>query len=145
MTGTTEAGLIREAMKAQTFSYTPYSRFRVGAALLAANGKIYHGCNIENASFGATNCAERTAIFKAVSEGVTDFEAIAIVGNPEGSAEYDYCTPCGICRQVLAEFCDLDTFTVILAKSETDYRSFSLRELLPLAFTGKSMEKKHGR
>ena len=106
-----------------------------GAALLAANGKIYHGCNIENASFGATNCAERTAIFKAVSEGVTDFEAIAIVGNPEGSAEYDYCTPCGICRQVLAEFCDLDTFTVILAKSETDYRSFSLRELLPLAFS----------
>ena len=139
MNDTTAAGLIREAMKAQNNSYTPYSHFRVGAALLAANGKIYRGCNIENATFGATNCAERTAVFTAVCEGVRDFEAIAIVGNPEGSDEYDYCSPCGICRQVLAEFCDLDTFTVILAKSETEYRSYSLRDLLPLAFTGKSM------
>ena len=116
------------------FSYAPYSNFKVGAALMAKDKKIYTGCNIENAAFGPSNCAERTAFFKAVSEGTKDFLAIAIVGGKEGKIT-DYCPPCGVCRQVMSEFCDPDEFCVILARSEDDYWIYSLRELFPMGFT----------
>lgn len=128
--------LIAEAFAAQSFAYTPYSHFCVGAALLAKNGKIYRGCNIENATFTPTNCAERTAFFKAVSEGVRDFEAIAVVGNKEGRLpeKGGFCPPCGVCRQVMREFCDPETFQVILAAGGEEYRVLLLKELLPLSF-----------
>ncbi len=128
-----ETELIEKAFEMLKFSYSPFSCFRVGAALLTKSKKIYTGCNIENSSFGATNCAERTAIFKAVSEGQKDFEAICIVGGKNGIVE-DFCTPCGICRQVLAEFCKPD-FKIILAKSKTEYKIFTLGELLPKSFS----------
>lgn len=121
--------LIAAAMQAKQFAYAPYSHFRVGAALLTRSGKIYSGCNIENVSFSATNCAERTALFKAVSEGEREFEAIVVNGDNN-----DYLAPCGVCRQVLAEFCDMDTFQVILANNEQDYKVKTLAELLPGAF-----------
>lgn len=129
--------LIEKAFQAREKSYSPYSKFKVGAALLGSNGKIYLGCNIENASYTPTNCAERTAFFKAVSEGQMDFEAIAIVGGSAAvkKGEGDYCAPCGVCRQVMAEFCDPKRFKVILAKSETEYKEYLLEELLPLSFT----------
>lgn len=125
--------LISQALNMLEFSYVPYSHFHVGAALLAKNGTVYTGCNIENASYGATNCAERTAIFKAVSEGVKEFEAIVIVGGAEGKVT-DYCPPCGICRQVMREFCSQD-FKIILAKSPTDYKVYTLADLLPESFS----------
>ena len=125
--------LISKAIKMLEYSYVPYSRFHVGAALLANNGTIYTGCNIENAAYGPSNCAERTAVFKAVSEGVKEFEAIAVVGGPDGKIK-DFCPPCGVCRQVFAEFCYKD-FPVILAKSQNDYRIFRLEELLPESFS----------
>lgn len=125
--------MIREAFDSLKYSYAPYSNFRVGAALLTASQKIYTGCNIENAAFGPTNCAERTAFFKAISEGETDFRAIAIVGGRNGAVS-DYCPPCGVCRQVMREFVDPYRFLVILAKSEEDYRMYFLEELLPLSF-----------
>lgn len=128
-----EKELIEKAIEMLKFSYVPYSHFHVGAALLATNGKIYTGCNIENAAYGPSNCAERTAVFKAVSEGVKDFQAIAVVGGPEGQIK-DFCPPCGVCRQVLAEFCDKE-FKVILAKSTTDYKVFTLGDLLPESFS----------
>ena len=121
--------LIVQAAAAKESAYAPYSNFRVGAALLAKSGRIYTGCNIENVSFSATNCAERTAIFKAVSEGEREFEAIVINGD-----NHDYLAPCGICRQVLAEFCDFDTCSVILANDEEDYRVMTLGELFPGPF-----------
>ena len=126
-------GLIRTALDMRKMAYTPYSHFNVGAALLAADGTVYTGCNIENASLTPTNCAERTAFFKAVSEGVKDFIAIAIVGGPDGAAELSYCSPCGVCRQVMSEFCH-DDFKVIMAKSETEYKVFDLTEILPDRF-----------
>lgn len=130
--------LVEIAIKMQDRSYVPYSHFHVGAALLTKNGKIYTGCNVENAAYGPSNCAERTAIFKAVSEGDKDFAAIAIVGGPEDAQGKvvikDYCPPCGVCRQVLSEFCDKD-FQIILAKSPDDYKVYSLGELLPLSFS----------
>lgn len=134
--------LIEKAFEAQKFAYTPYSNFNVGAALLGENGKVYLGCNIENAAFSPTNCAERTAVFKAVSEGQKAFTAIAIVGNKDGLAigEGDYCAPCGVCRQVLAEFCNPNTFKVYLAKSLDDYKEYTLAELLPLGFTSTNLE-----
>ena len=134
--------LIEKAFEAQENCYTPYSNFNVGAALLCENGDIYTGCNIENAAFTPTNCAERTAFFKAVSEGQKNFTAIAVVGNKAGvkQGEGDYCAPCAVCIQVMAEFCDLKTFKVIIAKSTEDYLEYTLEELLPLAFTGKDME-----
>lgn len=124
--------LITTAQKMMDFSYAPYSHFTVGAALLTNDGKIYTGCNIENSAYGPSNCAERTAIFKAVSEGNKSFKAIAIIGGPEKNPK-DYCSPCGVCRQVMAEFCTAD-FTVIMAKSPTDYKIKSLGELLPESF-----------
>lgn len=133
--------LVAAALSARLKAYVPYSRFQVGAALLAADGTVYSGCNIENAAYTPSNCAERTAFFKAVSEGVRDFSAIAIVGGAEGSKELDYCAPCGVCRQVMMEFCDCDTFRIILARSEEDYRSFTLGELLPMGFGPKNLAK----
>lgn len=125
--------LISKAIKMLEYSYVPYSRFHVGAALLANNGTIYTGCNIENAAYGPSNCAERTAVFKAVSEGVKEFEAIAVVGGTDGRIK-DFCPPCGVCRQVLAEFCTRD-FKVILAKSIDEYKVFTLERLLPESFS----------
>lgn len=125
--------LITAAKKARARAYAPYSGYLVGAALLTGEDEIITGCNIENAAYGPSNCAERTAFFKAVSEGKSDFAAIAIVGGAKES-EGDYATPCGICRQVMREFCDPDTFLVIVAKDETAYKLFSLAELLPEAF-----------
>jgi len=122
--------LISEAACAKGFSYSPYSNFKVGAALLAGNGKIYSGCNIENAAYSPTNCAERTAFFKAVSEGVRGFEAMAIVG---GDGE-KLCPPCGVCLQVMAEFCDPQAFLVILASEAGDFKVYLLKDLLPMAF-----------
>ena len=133
--------LIREAFKAQTFSYSPYSNFQVGAALLTADGKVYSGCNIESAAYTPTNCAERTAFFKAVSEGERNFSKIAVVGNLKSGRmpEDDYTAPCGVCRQVMMEFCGQD-FEIILAKSETDYKVFTLPEILPLGFGPKDLK-----
>lgn len=133
--------LIKKAFEAQKFSYAPYSQFNVGAALLCADGTIYTGCNIENAAFSPTNCAERTAFFKAISEGKKDFVAIAIVGNKSNveKGQGDYCAPCAVCRQVMAEFCDLEKFQVIMAKDDNDYIENTLGELIPLAFTGKDL------
>ena len=119
--------LVEKAFEAQKFAYTPYSNFNVGAALLGTNGKIYQGCNVENAAYTPTNCAERTAFFKAISEGQRTFSAIAIVGNKADSEEYDYCAPCAVCRQVMAEFCDLKEFKIYLARSKDDYKEYSRR------------------
>ena len=128
--------LFSQAQKALQNSYSPYSNFKVGAALLSKQGKIYTGCNIENASFGATNCAERTAFFKAVSEGETDFEAIAITAiNKDGNEAT--ATPCGICLQVMAEFCKPD-FQIIL-KQNGEIKVYTLSQLLPNAFGGKQI------
>ncbi len=115
------------------YSYTPYSGFKVGAALLTAEGKFYTGCNIENAAYSPTNCAERTAFFKAVSEGERDFRAICIVGGKDGVLT-EYTAPCGVCRQVMMEFCNPDTFQIILATGKEQYEVFTLRGLLPLGF-----------
>ena len=125
--------LIRFAYEAQSRSYSPYSGFATGAALEADNGRIFLGCNIENAAYSPTNCAERTAFFKAVSEGVRTFSRIAIVGNYPGR-EGDYCAPCGVCRQVMAEFCNPEPFQVILARSPEEYRVYLLKDLLPVNF-----------
>ena len=124
--------LIDTAIEQLKFSYTPYSNFKVGAALLTKSGKIYTGCNIENASYTPTNCAERTAFFKAVSEGVRDFQAICIVGGKDGKLT-EYTAPCGVCRQVMMEFCDPDHFEVILGDGENDI-TYLLRDLLPKGF-----------
>ncbi len=125
--------LVEKALEMRRFSYVPYSHFRVGAALKARNGRIYGGCNIENASYGASNCAERTAFFHAVSEGVLEFDCIVLTGGPE-DGELQYCAPCGICRQVMEEFCDPKSFRIILAKSVEDYKVYTLEELLPEGF-----------
>lgn len=125
--------LIREAFEAMDKAYAPYSHFHVGAALLTVDKKVYKGCNIENASYGLTTCAERTALNKAVSEGEREFAAIAIVGGKNGIVD-DYCPPCGICRQALREFAAPKSFIVILARSEDDYILYSLDALLPLSF-----------
>lgn len=130
--------LIKTATEMTKRSYVPYSHFHVGAALLDTNGKVWTGCNIENAAYGPSNCAERTAVFKAVSEGARSFEAIAIVGGPEdenGKVQIqDFCPPCGVCRQVLSEFCDRD-FKIILANGKGEQKVFTLGELLPESFS----------
>ena len=125
--------LIEKAMKAAENAYVPYSGYTVGAALLCKNGKVYLGCNIENAAYSPTNCAERTAFFKAVSEGEKEFSKIAVVGGKNLDFK-DYFTPCGVCRQVMKEFCDED-FTILLGKNSDEYLSLTLKELLPLAFS----------
>lgn len=126
--------LIGEAIEARRKSYSPYSHYQVGAALLTADGRIVTGCNIENAAYGPSNCAERTAFFKAVSDGLREFSAIAIVGSPEGEVLTQYAYPCGVCRQVMMEFCEPESFQIIVAKSEEDYRVMTLSELLPEGF-----------
>ncbi len=128
--------LVRQAQAAREKSYSPYSHFRVGAALLTRSGKIYTGCNIENAAYSATVCAERTAIFKAVSEGESDFEALAIVGGKEGEP-LETCPPCGVCRQVMAEFCPKD-FKIILGNINK-FEVYTLDMLLPLTFTSENL------
>lgn len=132
--------LMRLAIEATEFAYVPYSNFRVGAAILAKNGKIYTGCNIENASYTPTNCAERTAIFKAVSEGVTEFEKIAIVGGPNGNL-LESCSPCGVCRQVIAEFANKD-FEMLLGNSEDNYVVYNFfDDIFPFSFTKDDLNK----
>ena len=132
--------LITAAINALEYSYAPYSNFKVAAALLTKDGRIFTGCNIENASFTPTNCAERTAFFKAISEGIYDFEAITIVGGKDGVLN-DYCSPCGVCRQVMMEFCNPDTFQILMAKSSEEYKQFTLKELLPEGFGPGNMGK----
>jgi len=125
--------LVKRAFGMRQYAYAPYSGFKVGAALLAKNGEIYGGCNIENAAYGPSNCAERTAFFKAISEGNREFAAIAIVGGPEEGVK-DFCPPCGVCRQVMAEFCSPDEFYIILAKSIEEKKIFTLEQLFPESF-----------
>ena len=121
--------LIGEAYEAKKNAYVPYSNFPVGAALLTEDGKIYRGCNIENAAYTPTNCAERTAFFKAVSEGERRFRAIAVAGNTG-----DYLFPCGVCRQVMMEFCNPQTFLIFCASSPENYKAYTLAQLLPKGF-----------
>lgn len=143
--------LVKMALEAREMAYTPYSHHKVGAALLCKDGTVVKGCNIENAGYTPTNCAERTAVFKAVSEGITDFEAIAIVGGMDNLKDLPLCAPCGVCRQVLNEFCEPETFKIILAdvKNVDDLSNISeedvqivertLEEILPLGFGPKNM------
>lgn len=130
--------LIQAALDARAAAYAPYSHYTVGAALLTAEGEVYTGGNIENASYGASNCAERTVIFKAVSQGRRGFAAIAIAGGMEGEEPAEYAYPCGICRQVMREFAGMG-FKVIVAKSLGDYKVYELEELLPHGFGGDSI------
>ena len=125
--------LILEAIEARKNAYTPYSHFQVGAALEGAGGTVYRGCNIENAAYTPSNCAERTAFFKAVSEGERRFRRIAIVAGPEGETLI-HTAPCGVCRQVMMEFCDPDAFRILLATGPDDYSTYTLRQLLPEGF-----------
>ena len=130
-----EKELVRVALKARELAYAPYSHHKVGAALLASDGTVFTGCNIENAAYGPTNCAERTALFKAVSEGVRSFTAIAIVGGLEEAETLPICAPCGVCRQALREFTDPKTFRVILGTDRPDIAEvYTLEELLPMSF-----------
>ena len=133
----TDCELLQCAVEARKMSYSPYSNFRVGAALVGKSGKIYTGCNVENAGYSPTNCAERTALFKAVSEGEREFVAIAIVGG-KGEEIADFCAPCGVCRQTLAEFCDGD-FRVVLGTPEKP-QVFAFKELLPFGFGKNDLE-----
>ena len=130
--------LMELACKARENAYTPYSNFKVGAALLTKSGKVYCGCNIENATYTPTVCAERTAFFKAVSEGEREFEKIAVAGGT-GESENDFCAPCGVCRQVMAEFCD-EKFILVLGDKKS-FKKYELGEILPFAFTRKELEK----
>ena len=124
--------LMNKAADAREFAYAPYSHFKVGAALLSKNGRVFTGCNIENASFSPTVCAERTAFFKAVSDGVKEFAAIAIVGGKEGEIAPS-CAPCGVCRQVMSEFCDQD-FVVVLGTPD-NFKTYEFGKILPLSFS----------
>ncbi len=132
--------LLEEAKKARLKAYTPYSNFKVGAALLAKSGKVYLGCNIENATYTPTICAERTAFFKAVSEGEREFEKIAIVGAKDGDDANKLCAPCGVCRQVMMEFCNPKEFEIILADGENTCRVMTLEELLPCGFSSANLK-----
>ena len=132
------SALVREAFSARENAYAPYSNFMVGAALLTQNGKVYRGCNVENAAFTPTNCAERTAIFTAVCEGERSFSAIAVVGGNRDATTFSYCFPCGVCRQVLTEFCSPD-LPIVVATSEQDYRIYRLSDLLPEGFGGENL------
>lgn len=123
--------LLEQAVEARNMSYSPYSKFKVGAALLCEDGSVYTGCNIENRAYGPTICAERTAFFKAVSEGKRSFRAIAIAGGSEG---LEVCYPCGVCRQVMGEFCDPGTFEVVCGIPDKEIEVYKLEELLPKMF-----------
>lgn len=131
--------LIKQAIAAMQTAYAPYSHFRVGAALLTRSGRIYRGGNIENAAYTPTNCAERTAFFKAVSEGEREFAAICVVGGKNGVLT-DYVAPCGVCRQVMMEFCDPESFLIILAMDENTYQEYTLKQLLPEGFGPKNLQ-----
>ncbi len=131
--------MIDTAIGQLKYAYTPYSNFKVGAALLTKSGKMYTGCNIENAAYGPSNCAERTAFFKAVSEGEREFQAICIVGGMNGVLT-DYTAPCGVCRQVIMEFCEVDKFQIILAVDKEHYKTFLLRDLFPMGFGPGNLE-----
>lgn len=126
--------LIIEALNARKMSYSPYSHFAVGAALMTEDNKVFKGCNIENASYTPTICAERNAIFKAVSEGAKNFTKIAVVGGDSSKPVTSFAYPCGVCRQVMREFCNPDSFEIIVAISENNYRKYLLKELLPEGF-----------
>lgn len=130
--------LIDLAIEARNNAYTPYSDFKVGAALLSKEGKVYKGCNIENAAYTPTNCAERTAFFKAVSEGATDFKAIAIVGGYDKDG-LKFCPPCGVCRQVMMEFCESDKFRILLLDEDDEIKSYLLKDILPFGFGPKNL------
>lgn len=130
--------LIDLAIEARNNAYTPYSDFKVGAALLSKEGKVYKGCNIENAAYTPTNCAERTVFFKAVSEGVTDFKAIAIVGGYDKDG-LKFCPPCGVCRQVMMEFCESDKFRILLLDEDDEIKSYLLKDILPFGFGPKNL------
>ena len=130
----TNSELIVEAKKARDHAYVPYSHHSVGAALMTKSGKIYHGCNIENAAYGPTNCAERTAFFRAVYEGEREFTKIAIVGGMDTTDGNATCAPCGVCRQVMMEFCNPETFKIVLANGTDEPLEYTLKELLPLGF-----------
>ena len=133
----TNLELMKAAAKAREYSYSPYSGFKVGAALLTKSGKEFTGCNVENAAYSPTNCAERTAVFKAVSEGEREFLAIAIVGG-KGEELSDFCAPCGVCRQVLAEFTD-ENFRILLGTPE-QFSVYSMKEILPYSFGKNNLE-----
>ena len=138
-----EEALVSAALKARKQAYAPYSHWTVGAALFTKDGKIYEGCNIENAAYTPTNCAERTAFFKAVSEGAREFAAIAIVGGYDTKEPESICAPCGVCRQVMMEFCDPDTFRVILGTKDGVQVSQILKELLPYGFGPDTLKEKN--
>ncbi|WP_066259768.1 cytidine deaminase [Neobacillus drentensis] len=127
--------LIVEANKAREFAYVPYSNFKVGAALISKDGQIFHGCNIENAAYSVTNCAERTALFKAYSEGVTQFDSLVVVADTEGPV-----SPCGACRQVISELCDAE-MEVVLTNLKGDILKLKVKDLLPGAFSPKDLNK----
>jgi cytidine deaminase len=134
----TDLNLLSQAIDAMQKSYSPYSLCKVGAALLTKSGKVYTGTNIENAAFSPTVCAERVAFFKAISEGETEFSAIAVVGGKNGKINGIF-APCGVCRQVMREFCN-DDFKIILGINEADYKTITLSELLPLSFSPKDVK-----
>ena len=136
----TSLQLVNLAIEAREHAYVPYSNFAVGAALLTKEGKVYQGCNIENSSYGATNCAERTAFFTAVYQGERNFEAIAIVGGKAGEPVHELCAPCGICRQVMREFCK-DDFKIFLSKGDGTVLETTLTQLLPLSFSKEDLER----
>lgn len=134
------AALIRKALESRKRAYTPYSGFAVGAALEAEDGTVFGGCNIENAAHTPACCAERTAFFQAVFAGNRKFRRIAIVGGKADEAPKELCAPCGVCRQVMMEFCDPETFEIILAVDDNHYRTYLLKELLPMGFGPQSLE-----
>lgn len=126
--------LVQLAIEARNHAYVPYSHYAVGAALLCSDGTVYGGANLENAAYTPSNCAERTAFFRAVFEGRRDFVAIAVVGGPEGEAPTAWCTPCGVCRQVIREWCDPATFRIVLGKADAAPREYLLQDILPMGF-----------
>ena len=136
----THEELLKTAIEAREDAYVPYSHFAVGAALLAKSGKVYRGCNVENAAYGPTNCAERTAFFTAVCAGEREFEALAICGGPAGKPVSELCAPCGVCRQVIREFCP-DDFPIVLTTDGTKLYETTLAELLPLSFSADDLNK----
>lgn len=133
--------LMEQAIEVRKRAYTPYSHYQVGAALLSKSGKVFLGCNVENAAYSPGICAERTAFVKAVSEGEREFQAIAVIGGAAGGP-LELAPPCGICRQVMREFCDPDTFEIVLGTSTEDYQIYTLSQLLPLSFGPENLEKK---